>query len=177
MTTDELILVDLSDNETGSLDKVSAHKFGKLHRAFSVFIYNDGKLLIQRRNRNKYHSGGLWANACCSHPRVGESLGDATVRRLKEELGISCEIKELFSFVYYSKYAPDLAEYEYDHVFLGTYSGEISCDPDEIEEVRWITLDDLEREMLEQPDNFASWFMIAAPEVIAVLRNGGSASI
>ncbi len=163
---DELILVNLDDKETGCMSKEEAHRLGRLHRAFSVFIVSDGKMLIQKRNRNKYHSGGLWANACCSHPRRGETLSEATERRLKEELGFSCPLTELFSFVYYSQYREDLAEYEYDHVFIGEYSGEVAFDPDEIEEIRWIGLDELRDEMLRCPQQFASWFMIAAPGVL-----------
>ena len=98
---DELILVDLSDHEIGTMDKAEAHRIGRLHRAFSVFIVHGGKMLLQRRNSKKYHSGGLWANACCSHPRKGESLEAAAARRLSEELGISCAVTELFSFVYF----------------------------------------------------------------------------
>ena len=120
---EELILVDLDDREIGTMDKAEAHRLGRLHRAFSVFIVDCDRMLIQQRNRGKYHSGGLWANACCSHPRHGETLPEATERRLREELGISCELRELFDFVYFSRYVDDLFEYEYDHVFVGEYSG------------------------------------------------------
>ena len=168
---DELILVDLYDNETGHMEKADVHRLGKLHRAFSVFIVNDGKMLIQRRNRNKYHSGGLWANACCSHPRMGETLHEATSRRLREELGISCNIEEVFAFVYFSKYSDELFEYEYDHVFLGAYSEKFNFNRDEIEELRWVSFAELEREMISEPEKFASWFMIAAPKVLSILSN------
>ncbi len=166
---DELILVDLFDNETGSMDKTNAHRLGRLHRAFSVFIVHEGKMLIQRRNKNKYHSGGLWANACCSHPRKGETLEEATSRRLREELGISCNIEELFEFVYFSKYSEELFEYEYDHVFLGDYTGSLSFNEEEIEELRWIDFQELEEEMLAKPESFSSWFMIAAPRVMRII--------
>lgn len=165
-----LILTDLFDNETGFASKEDAHRLGLLHRAFSVFIINNGKMLIQRRNVNKYHSGGLWANACCSHPRAGESLDIAVQRRMKEELGISCELKELFDFVYFSKYGEELFEYEYDHVFLGEYGGDFSFDPDEIEELMWVGFDELEEMMLKEPQSFSSWFMIAAPKVLKEIR-------
>ena len=131
-------------------------------------------MLIQKRHRDKYHSGGLWANACCSHPRFGETLDQAVPRRLLEELGVTCPVRELFSFVYFSQYADDLFEYEYDHVFLGSYSGDCDFDRSEIEELRWITFDELEQRMLEHPQEFSSWFMIAAPKVLQILRDKSS---
>lgn len=166
---DQLILTDLFDNEIGYMSKDEAHRLGRLHRAFSVFIVNGGKMLIQKRNKNKYHSGGLWANACCSHPRYGEALEDSVRRRLKEELGISCEFKELFDFVYFSEYDEKLFEYEYDHVFLSEYDGGFDFDREEIEELRWIGYDELKTEMLNEPRKFSSWFMIAAPKVLKLL--------
>ena len=166
-----LILTDLFDNEIGTMSKSEAHRLGRLHRAFSVFIVDGGKMLIQKRHRDKYHSGGLWANACCSHPVQGETLAQAVPRRLKEELGIQCAARELFSFVYFTKYAHDLFEYEYDHVFLAEYSGTCDFDRSEIEELQWITFEELEQRMLEKPQEFASWFMIAAPKVLQILRS------
>lgn len=165
---DKLIWVDLFDNEIGSGEKLETHVKNQLHRAFSVFIIYDGKMLIQKRALEKYHSGGLWANACCSHPRWGESLGDAVQKRMEEELGIpqgSCQPEELFSFHYFSQY-DGLSEYEMDHVFLTDYHGEINADPDEIMELRWVALDDLKVEMEEKPQTFSTWFLIAAPRVM-----------
>lgn len=167
---EELILVDLDDREIGTMDKAEVHRLGRLHRAFSVFIVDGDRMLIQQRNRGKYHSGGLWANACCSHPRHGETLPEATKRRLREELGISCELRELFDFVYFSRYADDLFEYEYDHVFVGEYSGECRFDPEEIEQLRWISFDDLKEKLLTEPEQFCSWFQIAAPKVMHLLQ-------
>lgn len=165
---DKLIWVDLFDNEIGSGDKLETHVKNQLHRAFSVFIVFDGKMLIQKRAMEKYHSGGLWANACCSHPRLGESLADAVQKRLEEELGISqgsCQPQELFSFNYFSQY-DGLSEYEIDHVFLTDYHGEIKVDSDEIMEFRWIPLENLKLELEENPERFSTWFLIAAPRVI-----------
>lgn len=165
---DKLIWVDLFDNEIGSGDKLETHVKNQLHRAFSVFIVYKGKMLIQRRARDKYHSAGLWANACCSHPRHGEFLADAVQKRMEEELGIpkgNCEPKELFSFNYFSQY-DGLSEYEIDHVFLTDYHGELNPDADEIEELRWVFLEDLCVEMEMNPQNFSTWFLIAAPRVI-----------
>ena len=166
---DQLILTDLFDNEIGQMSKDEVHRLGRLHRAFSVFIINDGKMLLQKRNKNKYHSGGLWANACCSHPRHGEALTDAVSRRLKEELGISCEFRELFDFVYFTEYGEELFEYEYDHVFLCEHEGGFDYDREEIEELRWIGFEELKSEMLKEPRKFSSWFMIAAPKVLKLL--------
>lgn len=171
VTMNSLILTDLYDNEIGTMSKSEAHRLGRLHRAFSVFLIDGDKMLIQKRHRDKYHSGGLWANACCSHPVHGESLKEAVPRRLSEELGIRCDTRELFSFVYFTKYADDLFEYEYDHVFIGSYSGTCDFDRSEIEDLQWISFDELERKMLEKPQEFASWFMIAAPKVLQILRS------
>ena len=165
---DKLIWVDLFDNEIGSGEKLETHVKNQLHRAFSVFIVHNGKMLIQKRALEKYHSGGLWANSCCSHPRWGESLEDAVQKRLDEELGIpqgSCQPKELFSFNYFSQY-DGLSEYEIDHVFVADYCGEMNADPDEIMELRWISLEDLKKELESAPQTFSTWFLIAAPRVI-----------
>ena len=167
---DQLILTDIFDNEIGTMSKSEAHRLGRLHRAFSVFIVSGGKMLIQKRHPGKYHSGGLWANACCSHPRSGEALADAGERRTQEELGATCPLKELFSFVYFSKYADDLFEYEFDHVFLGEYGGALSPDPEEIEELSWVGFDELEQLLVTEPQRFSTWFLIAAPKVLALLK-------
>ena len=170
---DKLIWVDLFDKEIGSGEKLDTHVKNQLHRAFSVFIVYDGKMLIQKRALEKYHSGGLWANACCSHPRWGESLSDAVQKRMEEELGIlqgSCQPEELFSFNYFSQY-DGLSEYEIDHVFLTDYHGEMNADPDEIMELRWVSLEELKIEMETAPETFSTWFLIAAPRVIEYVSN------
>lgn len=169
---DKLIWVDLFDNEIGSGDKLETHVKNQLHRAFSVYIIHDGKMLIQQRALGKYHSAGLWANACCSHPRWGETLADAVQKRLEEELGIpqgSCVPEELFSFNYFSQY-DGLSEYEIDHVFVVDYAGEITVDPDEIMGTRWVSFEDLKNEMEENPQKFSTWFLIATPRVLAHLK-------
>lgn len=171
-----LILVDTSDKEIGSATKEEAHRNGMLHRAFSVFVVKDGKMLIQKRNINKYHSGGLWANSCCSHPRVGEALEDAVQRRMKEEIGFSCEVQEVAHFVYRTKYSESLFEYEFDHVFVGNYKDGGQDEPvqfnkDEIEEVKWISLHELKKDLVENPDKYSSWFLIAAPMVLERIAN------
>lgn len=169
---DMLVWVDFNDQETGYGGKLQTHQEKRLHRAFSVFVVHEGKMLIQKRAEGKYHSAGLWANACCSHPRKGEMLPEAVSRRMKEELGIaedSCHPEELFSFIYYAPLG-ELCEYELDHVFLADYGGEIQCHPDEIAEFRWLELAELEKEMLEHPEKFCVWFLIAAPEVLRLLK-------
>lgn len=167
---DELVLVDFSDKEIGSMSKKDAHRKGRLHRAFSIFLLHDNKMLIQRRNKNKYHSGGKWANACCSHPRMGEKLEDSIHRRLEEELGIDCDLKEISSFTYFSKYADDLFEFEYDHVFVGKHESDVYPNPDEIEEVCWIDINELEEKIRKEPESFATWFLIAVKEVLKYME-------
>ena len=165
---DELILVNAEDEEIGYGEKAYVHEKGLLHRAFSVFIVNDGKMLIQKRNRNKYHSGGLWTNACCSHPRKGESLKEAVHRRLEEELGIDCDVEELFDFMYRTVFAENLYEYEFDHVFLAGYSGSIKLNREEASEIKWIDLQELKEDIVRRPEKYTSWFLIAVNKVIKV---------
>lgn len=165
---DELILVNAEDEEIGYGEKAYVHEKGLLHRAFSVFIVNDGKMLIQKRNQNKYHSGGLWTNACCSHPRKGESLKEAVHRRLEEELGIDCDVEELFDFMYRTVFAENLYEYEFDHVFLADYSGSIELNREEASEIKWIDLQELKEDIVRRPEKYTSWFLIAVNKVIKV---------
>ena len=167
---DNILLVDIFDNEIGYAEKIEAHRKEQLHRAFSVFIYNGDKMLVQRRHPNKYHSGGLIANSCCSHQRQGESLHESVERRLGEELGIKTELNELFSFIYYKKFENGLAEYEFDHVFVGEYKGKITADPEEIAEAFWVSLDELAHDLAQNPQKYAAWFITAAPRVIAELK-------
>lgn len=171
--TENLIHVDLQDNEIGCGGKMETHRAPILHRAFSVFLYDGDRMLLQVRHPMKYHSGGLYANSCCSHPRCGETLEQAVERRLEQELGIRTETEELFSFVYCTAFANGLYEYELDHVFLGEYSGEIFFDPEEIESIEWISMSELERKLVESPELFASWFLIAAPRVLQILAERG----
>ncbi len=167
---DELILVDLYDRPIGRGEKGVVHHEGRLHRAFSVFLWSQEGLLIQQRNLEKYHSGGLWANACCSHPRYGESLTQAVPRRMQEELGMDCPVEELFSFVYRADFQNGVYEYEYDHVFVGEYHGSFSPNEEEIAQLMWIPLHELERQLVEEPHRFAPWFLIAAPRVLLWLQ-------
>ena len=168
-----IALVDIDDNIIGFETKEEVHRRGILHRAFSVFIIRDGKMLIQMRNPDKYHSGGLWSNACCSHQRDGEKLLESVHRRMMEELGFDCHMEEKFSFIYRTQFRPDLIEYEYDHVFAGSYDGEVRVNPEEASQIRWIAFRDLKEELRLTPERFSSWFIICAPKVIAEYEGAG----
>ena len=173
----EIILVDSSDREIGRTTKYEAHYRPLLHRAFSLFIYDGENLLLQRRAESKYHSGGLWANTCCSHPRPDQKIEKCVMKRLLEETGIVCDyVEEIFAFEYEHKFAEDMYEHEYDHVFIGEIPAEFGYtvfdfDTDEIAEMKWASFDEVLSELAANPQNFAPWFVIAAPKVIAHLRN------
>ena len=157
MIRNRLVKVDIFDNQLGEVSKADAHKSPILHRAFSVFLYNDNKeILIQKRADNKYHSGGLWANACCSHPQKDENIILSAKNRLIEELGISTDLKELFTFTYMHKFNDELFEYELDHVLLGKYNGEIKLNTEEASEYKWISIDELNKALVSSPQDFAS---------------------
>ncbi len=163
---DLIILIDKMDNEIGYADKMSVHVHEQLHRAFSLFIYNEKeqKMLIHRRAIGKYHSGGLWTNACCSHPRKGENLLNSIIRRAKEELGIDISsyknrLEELGKFRYYKKYL-NCAEYEIDHVFLLKVNEcfSVNVDKNEISDTMWINIFELKKWLLDRPEDFTAWF-------------------
>lgn len=165
-----IILVDLDDKEIGFASKHEVHERGLLHRAFSIFIYNEDYLLIQQRNSKKYHSGGLWTNACCSHPRKNERTEEAIHRRLKEEMGFDCKLNEQFKFVYKVKFSENLYEYEYDHVFLGKYSGDITLNREEASNYKWIKIEKLKEELLNYSEHYTAWFIISAPKIFEILN-------
>lgn len=172
MMEDRLILVDLLDVPVGEAGKLEAHQKSLLHRAFSVFLYRGDEMLIQKRAAGKYHSAGLWANTCCSHPRVGEHLEEAVSRRLWEEVRIRYEMENLHhltSFVYREDFG-ELAEYELDHVFVGRYDGPFTPDPEEIGEMKWVKMDALAEELRCCPQRFSAWFITAFPMVYRYIR-------
>ena len=169
---EESAVVDEDKKVMGYGTKAEDHHRNILHREFSVFIVKDGKMLIQMRNPDKYHSGGLWSNTCCSHQRLGEVLEESVHRRMLEEMGFDCDMKELFSFVYRTAFRTDLIEYEYDHVFAGSYDGDISLNTEEASEIRWISFADLKDELLHTPEKFSSWFLICAPRVMQIIQDG-----
>jgi isopentenyl-diphosphate Delta-isomerase len=167
----QVILVNERDEETGLMEKMEAHVRGVLHRAFSVFILNDsGEMLIHQRALDKYHSGGLWTNACCSHPLPGETVEAAAHRRLWEEMGFDCPLRELFQFTYRTEFDNGLIEHEYDHVWVGTYNGVINPDPGEVHAFHFLSVDEITRRLLATPEQFTSWFGLAFPRVIDKLR-------
>lgn len=164
---ERVILVNDQDQEIGTEEKMEAHRKGLLHRAFSIFIYNSkGEMLLHKRALTKYHSGGLWTNACCSHPRKKESIQEAGHRRLQEEFGFDCPLKEAFSFIYKADLDKGLKEHEFDHVLIGTYDGPIDAlNPEEIDSYKWITTDNLKKDLLEHPEAYTVWFRIAIEQL------------
>lgn len=164
---DRVILVDEHDNELGVLDKLLAHRTGVLHRAFSVFVFNSrGELLLQQRADGKYHSGGLWSNTCCSHPREGEETADAASRRLREEMGMVCDTVFQFRFIYRVDFDNGLTEHELDHVYFGTSDAPPVPDDLEVKAWKYLTLEQLEKEIRLYPQYFTAWLRICLPEVI-----------
>ena len=164
---EEVILVDKHDVEQGTMEKMEAHKNGgTLHRAFSVFVFNTkGELLLQRRALHKYHSGGLWTNTCCSHPRPGETVIEAGHRRLEEEMGMQCKLVELFSFEYKAELDGGMTEWELDHVLLGLSNKEPSINEEEVAEFKYMPLDDIDEDLNKNPQNYTEWFKICFERV------------
>ncbi len=160
---DLLILVDDQDQEIGFETKLKTHQQGLLHRAFSIFVFrknDDGEiqLLLQERAHHKYHSGGLWTNTCCSHPRKGETLEIATQRRMMEEFGFQCDLSYVDAFIYKAQVG-GLIEHEYDHVFVGYYRDQkIEANPEEIAAYKWMKIDSLEKDLEMHPQRYTAWF-------------------
>jgi isopentenyl-diphosphate delta-isomerase len=160
-----VVLVNPEDQVLGSMEKQQAHVNGLLHRAFSVFLFNSkGEMLLQKRASGKYHSPLKWTNAVCSHPRFEETYLEGAKRRLQEELGIEVELSEKFSFIYKADVGNGLWEHELDHVFTGTFENEFMLNHEEVEEVKYISMEDLDKEMTEKPENFTEWFKIILEE-------------
>lgn len=165
---ERVILVDKNGEEVGTAEKLRVHRVGELHRAFSIFVFDSkGKLLLQRRAQTKYHSGGLWSNTCCGHPRPDEPLHDAAHRRLREEMHFDCELREIFSFRYKVQFADDLFEHEYDHVFVGQHDAEPAPDPAEVDEWKWIDVEDLRQDIQKNPYRYTYWFRLCIDRVIS----------
>lgn len=166
MSKTEVILVDKKDEAMGRGEKMWTHKKGKLHRAFSIFLFNSkGEMLLQRRAKAKYHSGGLWTNACCSHPRPGKNLDKEARRRLREEMGISCPLKEVFSFIYKANLG-ELTEHEFDHVFIGNHNKQPRPNKEEADSWRWIRPEKLKKDVRENPRKYTAWFKIIFKKVL-----------
>lgn len=169
---DNVILVDEHDIEIGYMEKMEAHIEGKLHRAFSVFIFNQkGEMLLQQRALKKYHSGGLWTNACCSHPKPNEATIDAAHRRLKEEMGFDTPLIKAFDFKYKANFSNGLTEYEFDHVYVGYYDGKIISNFEEVENYAYKSIESIDEWLTEQVDSFTEWFVIAFPKMVEWMAN------
>lgn len=161
-----VLLVDENDNETGVMEKLQAHENGLLHRAISVFIFNDKKeLLLQQRAAEKYHSPLLWTNTCCSHPRPGEVLIEAAHRRLREEMNLACNLEHQFSFTYKAVLDKGLIEHELDHIFFGESNDVPDPDPSEVLSFKYLSLEDIENEINVNPELYTSWFKLMLDKI------------
>lgn len=161
MIEEQVILVNEKDEQIGTMPKLEAHKKGVLHRAFSVFVMNDqGELLLQQRAASKYHSPLLWTNSCCSHQRVGESNIEAGKRRLFEEMGFVTKLKDVVSFIYKAPFDNGLTEHEFDHVLVGSYNEDPIINKDEVNDFKWMTLEEVKVDMELHPELYTEWFKI-----------------
>ncbi|KAF9660376.1 isopentenyl-diphosphate Delta-isomerase [Tenacibaculum sp. Mcav3-52] len=162
---EQVILVDQQDNPIGLMEKIEAHEKALLHRAFSVFVFNDkNELMLQQRAAEKYHSPLLWTNTCCSHQRDGESNIEAGKRRLQEEMGFSCELEEVFSFIYKAPFDNGLTEHEYDHVMIGRFNDEPIVNPEEVASYKWMPLKEVKNDIDNHPEKYTAWFKIIFKE-------------
>ena len=163
---EHVILVNESDQQIGIMEKMAAHIVPRLHRAFSIFIFNSqGKLLLQQRALTKYHSPGLWTNTCCSHPRNGETMEQATSRRLQEEMGMTCDMHEVFTFIYKAPVGLGLTEHEFDHVWFGQSNDTPLINTEEVASWKYMSLDDIAEDMRQHPESYTEWFKISFSEV------------
>ena len=167
MNRNKVVLVDRKDRAKGEMDKLEAHLKGELHRAFSIFLFNsDGEMLIHQRAYNKYHGGGLWTNACCSHPQWSEDIKQSAIQRLHYEMGLDCNIDKSFSFIYYSHVENGLIEHEYDHVFIGHTNKIPDPHPYEVQNYKWVCPILLKNEVIQQSDHFTYWFRSSLAKVL-----------
>ncbi|MFN8253157.1 MAG: isopentenyl-diphosphate Delta-isomerase [Ferruginibacter sp.] len=166
MQLEKLILVNEQDTPVGTAEKMKAHQEALLHRAFSVFIFNSrGEMLLQQRAVKKYHSGGLWTNACCSHPYEGQDTRAAAEKRLQEEMGFTTPLSKAFEFVYKAPFENGLTEYEYDHVFVATYEGPVNPHPEEVMDFCYMDMDAIRTSIASHPQRYTEWFKIAFPKL------------
>lgn len=156
-----VILVDENDNPLGTMEKIEAHEKAKLHRAFSVFIYNSNhELMLQQRALTKYHTPGLWTNTCCSHQKLNESNVEAGKRRLQEEMGFTTDLQETISFIYKAPFENGLTEHEYDYILVGEYNDDPKPNPEEVNDWKWMKLEDIEADIQKNPKDYTEWFKI-----------------
>jgi isopentenyl-diphosphate Delta-isomerase len=166
MDVTQVILVDDNDISVGAMEKIEAHTKGFLHRAFSIFIFNQkGEMLLQQRALSKYHSGGLWTNACCSHPAPGEETPTAALRRLQEELGFETGIEKVFDFVYKADFDNGLTEHEFDHAFVGHFDGPVNFNKEEVMAVHYKSMKEIYQSLKQHPGKYTAWFHIAFPKI------------
>ena len=169
---EEVVLVDEHDRPVGRGEKIETHLRPRLHRAFSVFVFDSsGRLLLQKRASAKYHSSGLWSNTCCSHPRPGEPTEAAARRRLKEEMGFDCEVTKVFDLVYYAELDNNFYEHEYDHVFTGRYDGSPTPDPREVEDWKWVEVQALAEDLRVNPHMYSYWLRASFDELLRRLQS------
>jgi isopentenyl-diphosphate delta-isomerase len=162
LRTEDVIIVNEKDEWLGTMEKIKAHKEGVLHRALSIFVLNDKQeLLLQQRAENKYHSGGLWSNTCCSHPAPGESTEAAAHRRLKEEMGFDCPLEQIFTFRYNSNVSDGLIENEIDHIYFGYYNDAIYVSQQEVSAYKFLSLEKIQEWIKAEPQLFTKWFHLA----------------
>ncbi|MFT7072207.1 MAG: isopentenyl-diphosphate delta-isomerase [Patiriisocius sp.] len=161
MTEEKVVLVNDNDEQIGLMPKMEAHEKGLLHRAFSVFVFNDrNELMLQQRAMHKYHSPGLWTNTCCSHQREGETNVEAGIRRLQEEMGFTTTLDETISFIYKAPFDNGLTEHEYDHVLVGKFEDKPAINPQEVEDWKWMKLEDVKNDIENNPTLYTVWFKI-----------------
>jgi isopentenyl-diphosphate Delta-isomerase len=166
MTEEQLILVNEKDEVIGFENKLIVHQKGWLHRAFSIFIFNSqNEILLQKRNSEKYHSGGLWTNTCCGHPRPNENIENAAKRRLEEEMGFQCMLNKRFDFIYQAQVSSDLMEYEFDHVFFGFYNQHPIPNLDEVSDWKYVNWHILSEDIEMNPSNYTIWFKICVEKI------------
>lgn len=174
---DHVIVVNEKDEWMGTIDKMKAHQEGILHRAFSVFIINNkNELLLQQRAADKYHSGGLWSNTCCSHPAPGESTLAAAHRRLNEEMGFDCELESLFSLRYKSEVGNQLIENEFDYIYIGRYNGIVTINTEEAKDYAFVSAEKIKEMIAESPEIFTAWFKLAIPKFLERLQQYNNAA-
>ena len=166
MPEEQIILVDKDNTQIGKGGKLETHRKGLRHRAFSIFIINDrGELMLQKRALGKYHSGGLWTNTCCGHPRDGEDVAVAAHRRLGEEMNFDCDLKEILSFHYEAQVSDTLRENEIDHVFVGEYEKDPILNPEEASDWRWVSFPDLAEDIEKNPQNYTYWIKVVLLDI------------
>ena len=162
-----VVLVNEQDQQIGIMEKMAAHVVPRLHRAFSIFLFNSkGELLLQQRAFSKYHSPGLWTNTCCSHPREGEPMENATARRLMEEMGMTCEMHEVFTFIYQAPVGLGLVEHEFDHVWFGHTDNTPVINTEEVAAWKYMSLDDIANDLKTHPESYTEWFKISFNEIV-----------